>query len=503
MKRLWGAVRIGGFLVFLWGVLFFVTRTVEDKTSISRLQPLYDRAEQIDVLFTGDSQIINGVYPMELWQDYGIAAYNASSYNQTVPLAYWSLKNLLQWVHPKVVVVSAADFEGDNLLPGNSETTHVAFDGLPTTPMKLRALWDLMGNSKQMADGLGMSYGELLPEYVATLAKYHSRWNKLTENDFSTEYNQQLGAEMFIRIQDPGGHDLIGENELAENRPVSLFYLQKIIDLCREEGVGLVLTFIAHPSSAATQRYANTVRVLAEEQGVPFLDFIRMDSVVDYLVDCADTNVHLNPSGAAKTTHFLGRYLSEHFSLPDRRGDAAYATWQEDYDAFADLKIERMGEQTDMELVLSMLHDRHFSVVMAMRPGFNYRGERTMALLQNVARQNVFEEDLGAMRSDELFPLEEMDFAAEEGEGYLVVVDRWYDEAMEQTGGGALTCETSFGTLACWLDEDECHMSVTRDGETRTFFDDAESARGSLHLLVIDERTGDPVLALHGEPSET
>ena len=502
MKWVLNLIRVGGFLLFLWGVLFFITRTVEDKTSISRLQPLYDRAKQIDVLFTGDSQIINGVYPMELWQDYGIAAYNASSYNQTTPLAYWSLKNLLQIVHPKVLVVSAADFEGDNLLPGNSETTHVAFDGLPTTPMKLSALWDLMGNSKQKADGLGMTYGELLPEYVVTLAKYHSRWNMLTENDFHIDYNRQLGAEMFIRIQDPGGHDLIDENDVAENRPVSLSYLQRIIDLCREEGVGLVFTFIAHPSSAATQRYANAVRLLSQEQGVPFLDFIRMDSVVDYVVDCADTNVHLNPSGAAKTTDFLGRYLKEHFDLPDRREDEAYAAWQRDYDAFADLKIQRMGEQTNMELVLSMLHDRHFSVVMAMRPGMNYRGERTMSLLQNVGRQNVFEEDLGTLRSAELFPLEEMDLAAQEGEGYLVVVDRWYDEVTELLGGGEMECETSFGTLSCWLDESECHMRVTRDGETRTFFDDADSAAGSLHILVIDERTGDPVLALHGEPSE-
>ena len=132
----------------------------------------------------------------------------------------------------------------------------------------------------------------------------------------------------------------------------------------------------------------------------------------------------------------------------------------------------------------------------------NYRGERTMSLLQNVGRQNVFEEDLGTLRSAELFPLEEMDLAAQEGEGYLVVVDRWYDEVTELLGGGEMECETSFGTLSCWLDESECHMRVTRDGETRTFFDDADSAAGSLHILVIDERTGDPVLALHGEPSE-
>ena len=38
---------------------------------------------------------------------------------------------------------------------------------------------------------------------------------------------------------------------------------------------------------------------------------------------------HLNPRGASKVTAFLGVWLAENYDLEDRRGDHAYAYWDE------------------------------------------------------------------------------------------------------------------------------------------------------------------------------
>ena len=35
-----------------------------------------------------------------------------------------------------------------------------------------------------------------------------------------------------------------------------------------------------------------------------------------------------------KITRSLGKYITEHYALPDHRGDEAYQSWQEDYEAF-------------------------------------------------------------------------------------------------------------------------------------------------------------------------
>ena len=50
---------------------------------------------------------------------------------------------------------------------------------------------------------------------------------------------------------------------------------------------------------------------------------------MDFDTDCYDEASHLNPDGAVKVTAWLGETLSQTYDLPDRRGDAAYAHWDE------------------------------------------------------------------------------------------------------------------------------------------------------------------------------
>ncbi|MBQ9644464.1 MAG: SGNH/GDSL hydrolase family protein, partial [Lachnospiraceae bacterium] len=52
---------------------------------------------------------------------------------------------------------------------------------------------------------------------------------------------------------------------------------------------------------------------------------------IDGLTDYYDNRAHTNALGSEKVTAYLGQYLREHYDLPDRRGDAAYASWDEAY----------------------------------------------------------------------------------------------------------------------------------------------------------------------------
>ena len=72
----------------------------------------------------------------------------------------------------------------------------------------------------------------------------------------------------------------------------------------------------------------NSVQRVADELGVPFVNMMRMD-IVDNQTDCYDWQGHLNPDGASKATAFLGAWLKAHYDLPDRRGDSAYAHWND------------------------------------------------------------------------------------------------------------------------------------------------------------------------------
>ena len=73
----------------------------------------------------------------------------------------------------------------------------------------------------------------------------------------------------------------------------------------------------------------NSCQLLADELGVPFVNMFDVPDLVDFSTDLYDGVSHLNPDGAVKVTAYLGAWLHENCSLPDRRGDPAYADWDE------------------------------------------------------------------------------------------------------------------------------------------------------------------------------
>ena len=93
------------FIVLLFFCLLGATRLMVRKESINRFSPFLKNGKEYDVLFTGNSRVVNGIYPMELWEKYGIASYNIAANGNTLPVTYWTLMNALDYSQPRLVVV--------------------------------------------------------------------------------------------------------------------------------------------------------------------------------------------------------------------------------------------------------------------------------------------------------------------------------------------------------------------------------------------------------------
>ena len=92
--------------------------------------------------------------------------------------------------------------------------------------------------------------------------------------------------------------------------------------------------------------------------------------------------------------------------------------------------------QTDIECVLMLLHDDDFSIEVDIGAGSAlFESEKQMTLMQNIAREHVFEEDLFSKWSNSLFPLERLEEAAENGQSYRLVVNRGTGVILEDVGG--------------------------------------------------------------------
>jgi hypothetical protein len=66
---------------------------------------------------------------------------------------------------------------------------------------------------------------------------------------------------------------------------------------------------------------------------------------LNFETDMADEG-HLNPIGAEKLTTHLAKYIREHYNIPDRRNDPAYAEWH--------VWAEQAGAVTDAALAEAM-----------------------------------------------------------------------------------------------------------------------------------------------------
>ena len=67
-----------------------------------------------------------------------------------------------------------------------------------------------------------------------------------------------------------------------------------------------------------------------------------------------------------------------------------------------------------------------------------FENEKLMTLMQNIAREHVFEEDLFAKWSNSLFPLERLDEAAQSGQSYVAGINRAAGEITETVGADVL-----------------------------------------------------------------
>ena len=482
-KTIKGVVSSMIFLAALIALLAGFSRVLEHKGSREKITPFLERAEQFDVLFFGDSHAYSAIYPMELWENYGIASYNLANYNLPIPVSYWVMRNALLTCRPKVVVLDVNQIWEQAKLCESSSDIHTGLDGFPLSRVKLETIFDLM-DDPLFTDKNGYPYKDLRAEFIFPFLKYHTRWNDLSMRDLKPKYNRELGGERNIAVAEPEAYEITAGT--ADEQGFGFVYLRRFIEYCQDMGIRVMLVNLPYPcpNNNEEQLYTNAVLYTAEEYGIEYLDFVFMDQIVDYSTDCYDPASHLNPSGAWKVTDFIGQHLSQAYNLPDRRTDAAYAAWNSDYAAYRELKLQSLREETDPYSFLMLLADPSFSTILLLpEDSAVYTDDLAMQLVQNAGRRHLMMADTEeAVWSDALMPLELL--LEPESGVYMAVIDRNSASIGECMGGGSV--RTSFGI-------------VTLDAGTGTATVQGTSGSRSLsvqpgtdaHAVVLDKLSGE------------
>lgn len=353
-RKIVGLVKAICFLTILLICFIGVTKLFQRKESVIKFTPFFEEENEFDVLLFGSSHVVNGVFPMELWEDYGIVSYNCGIHGSQLATTYWTMQQVLDYKTPKLIVIDVfgVHYEGKYGLP---EQLHEAFDAFPMSVTKYKAVQDLFDDSSSEDFDSRWSY-------FFDFDVYHTRWEELEKEDFSYEVNLEKGAESRIRVAIPKEYPMCSVDEVMEETDtVGMEYLCKMIEDCQSRGIEVLLAHIPFPCEPEWQIAANSVHEIAAKYDVEYIDFVGMNNVVEYTTDCYDSGSHLNPSGARKVTEYLGEYIVENYDIPDRREDEAYAKWHEDYEAYNQLKYANLEAQTELDRYLMLLRDENLN----------------------------------------------------------------------------------------------------------------------------------------------
>lgn len=272
----------------------------------------------IDVFFVGNSNNYSSFSPIEMWREYGFQAYTSGVGKERVVESYLYLKDLLKYHHPKVIVV-----ETDSIF------------------LKM----DTMERIGDTVEKLACS---VFPVFL-----YHDRWKTVYFGEMfrSPEYTWHAsshGQYISGAVKPYTGKRTIKKTDKAANIDlISYYYLNAIISLCKENNIELLFTY-APCAKAWNYTKHNAVQRFADEKGVPFIDLnlIEKELKLDWRKDTRDKGMHLNVYGAKKVSHYMGKYLTEHYQLKDLRGNKELdKRWEEDYQAYL-LKTNETKNQT-------------------------------------------------------------------------------------------------------------------------------------------------------------
>lgn len=315
------------FLALLITSTLAVDRLLRDKENCSKYDRFYAEKEDFDVLFFGSSRIIDGVVPLQLWEEYGIRSYNMAQHNENVITSYWQLRNAIKYHPPKVVFFDISLFSINVVTPesdkGLQAYLHKSLDHMPLSMLKVSAV-------NELTDGYDLN------EYLFPLAIYHNRWSSLGEEDIYVTANAFMGGEDRIVHEGQAYAEWGGDEALSRDAfDPDMLHIGDVIELCRENDIDVVFTCAPAPGMRYQSYYypaINSFEAYFEEKGVPFLNFCRDDTFLNNRTDYADST-HLNPSGSRKLTHEIGEYLTANYSFGEV-SDKLRRQWDEAYDTY-------------------------------------------------------------------------------------------------------------------------------------------------------------------------
>ena len=363
---------IGLGIVMLLGLNYLLQPAWMEWNNYDTTRGFYEEPENtIETIFLGASTTVNGYIPMELYDNYGLCTYNLGTELQPMLASYYWLEEVNR-LHGDSLKNVVLDVTMLRRVPQDAYYQK-ALDGMRLSDIKVQALSDFRQGSDDVLS------------YMFPLISYHSRWSSLEKSDFEKIYyeiNHGTRGYNFVidnLLEQKDASDIAlpeyyvkNETSIAELNRESLYYLKKIMDLCTENNLKLVL--VKTPGIGVwSDADHNAVERIAEENQLYFADFNYdpLYSQIGYnqASDSVD-GYHLNYYGARKLTDWFGKFLVEECNGTDIHEDVRYAFMKQEsaeYEIYISRVLKLRDSRNITDYLSAALNDENNTIFITVR----------------------------------------------------------------------------------------------------------------------------------------
>jgi len=283
---------------------------------------------EYDVMFFGSSNAYCSFNPLVIWQETGVKSYVFATQQQPLWATYYYMKDAIktQKLDLAVVDVLMASKNDDYYDDG---VNYTFCDNMPLSVNKVQ----LAFASAPKGERFGL---------LCRFVKYHSRFSELTKEDFEyrKEKMQDYSKGYYVLTSTCNDAEHFDVSKVTEREELSIKnkdYLMKIIELCKENDIKLMLVKTPSNSNEEEKKYYNSVEEIAKSNELEFVDYnLVYDKIgLDLKTDFYDKG-HLNTLGAEKFSSYFVK-TTGYFAHKKREND----DWNADYDRYIEERIKK------------------------------------------------------------------------------------------------------------------------------------------------------------------
>lgn len=323
-SKITGSVLIKLFIFFLLLILILSSIGVllrERTETTFRWDTFYETAEKenIDILLLGSSQSFRGLDPRVFTDNLNLSSYNLSTSAQVISQTYYTLVESLRFTKPNLVILETYFFDESSLIEDRWYFAYEEVAAMKFSTNKFNYIFDLF------------TWDTYIDAFFPAIRE-HDNWSdeetleknnnylKLGEQKLQM-YNGFIPDETHLSYENIQKYlDLEYHIQKFEIDDKDLFYIEKIVNLCKENDINLIFVKTAmpkyHTEKTNYNDFYNETKRIADLLGIPFIDFnIIYNQVgfenIHFRDEFSTTNHHLNTMGAKLTTDYLVDYIIE------------------------------------------------------------------------------------------------------------------------------------------------------------------------------------------------